>query len=113
MNNNSDINYLIQIKRMLIDEIKVLETSSANNCYLNSLPIQNEVVQDMISEYISTNNYEHIHSVLIKKRLTLKNVNTKLKKMCNHKILHGNLNLSCKESRDVNYCILCMNFFTT
>ena len=111
MNNNSDINYLIQIKRMLIDEIKVLETSSANNCYFNSLPIQNEIVQDMINEYISTNNYEDIDSVIIKKRLTLKNVNTELKKMCNHKILHGNLNLSYKESRDVNYCILCMNFF--
>ena len=110
MNNNSDINYLIQIKKTLIDEIKVLETSSANDCYFNSLPIQNEMIRDMVSEYVSTNKYEDIDLILIKKRLTLKNVNTELKKMCNHKILHGNLNLSYKESKDVNYCILCMNF---
>ena len=109
--NNSDINYLIQVKRALIDEIKLLETSSANDCYFNSLPIQNTEVQAMISEYISTNNYQDIDSVLIKKRFTLKNVNNELKKMCNHKILHGNLNISYKENKDVNYCILCMNFF--
>ena len=109
--NNSDINYLIQVKRALIDEIKLLETSSANDCYYNSLPIQNIVVQKMISEYISTNNYEDIDLVLRKKRQTLKNVNIELKKLCNHTILDGDLHLSYKENKHVKYCIFCMNFF--
>ena len=109
--NNSDVNYLIQIKRTLIDEIKLLETSSANDCYYNSIPIQNTVVKDIVTKYISSNNYEDIDLVLTRKRQTLKNVNVELKKLCNHKILDGNLNLSYKENRHVKYCILCMNFF--
>ena len=36
MDNYSDANYLIQLKKMLIDEIKVLETTVSNESFLSS-----------------------------------------------------------------------------
>ena len=111
MDNNSDTTYLIQLKKMLIDEIKVLETTVSNESFLSSLPIQSEEVQHHITKYNSTNNYVDFDKTLSEKRKSLTAVNLTLRNMCNHKIITGDLKLSYKKQQPVNYCILCMNFF--
>ena len=111
MDNNSDTNYLIQLKKMLIDEIKVLETTVSNESFLSSLPIQSEEVRDQITKYNSTNNYVDFCKIVSEKRKSLTAVNLTLKNMCNHKIISGDLKLSYKTEQPAHYCILCMNFF--
>ena len=111
MNNVSDVNYLIKIKQILIDEIKVLESTVSNETYLLSLPIQYSEVRDIITEYNSTNNFVDFNEMLEKKRLALANVNSKLKKLCNHRIISGDLHISNHNKNSVRYCILCMNIF--
>ena len=111
MDNNSDTNYLIQVKKMLIDEIKVLENSLSNESYLSSLPIQCEEVRNGIIQYNKTNNYVNLAKVVSEKRRALTMVNMTLKNICKHKVIAGDLKISYKKERPVNYCILCMNFF--
>ena len=111
MNNVSDVNYLIKIKQILIDEIKVLESIVSNETYLLSLPIQYPEVRNIITEYNSTNNFVDFNEMLEKKRLTLANVNRNLKNLCNHRIITGDLHISKHDKNSVKYCILCMNIF--
>ena len=111
MDNDSDTNYLIKLKKILIDEIKVLETTVSNESFLSSIPIQSEEVRDQITKYNSTNNYVDFGKIVSEKRKTLTTINLTLKNMCNHKIITGDLKLSYKKEQPVNYCILCMNFF--
>ena len=111
MNNNSDINYLIQIKKTLIEEIRIFENCSSNYDYFNSLPIQHEEVRESIEKYNFTNETIDIDDVIKNKRQTLKEINDSLKKVCCHMIIDGDLNLSYKETKSVRYCVLCMNFF--
>ena len=111
MNNNSDINYLIQIKKTLIEEIRIFQNCSSNYEYFNSLPIQNEQVRNSIEKYNLTNSSIHFDDIIKNKRETLKDVNNSLKKFCCHRIIDGNFNLSRKENKLVRYCVLCMNFF--
>ena len=111
MNNNSDINYLIQIKKTLIEEIRVFENCSSNYDYFNSLPIQHEEVRESVKKYNLTNKTIEFDDIIQTKRQTLKEVNNSLKKFCCHRIIDGDFNLSYKENKSVHYCVLCMNFF--
>jgi len=111
MDNSSDINYLIKIKKTLIDEIKLLENSSSNKDYFNSLPIHNSEVRDMIEIYNMTNENVCFTDIINRKRATLTAVNKSLKKNCRHRIIKGDFNVSFHENKPVNYCVLCMNFF--
>mgnify|MGYP001278673464 CR=1 FL=1 len=111
MTNSSDINYLLQLKKILIEEIRVLENSNSNQSYLQSLPIRDIDVKKIVDKYDSTNNRIDLeHSIVVKRNL-LEEVNIELKKNCRHRIIEGEFNISYSENKNVQYCVLCMNLF--
>jgi len=111
MTNSSDINYLLQLKKILIEEIRILENSKSNQSYLQSLPIQAMNVKKIVDKYDSTNNRIDLEDSIVNKRNLLEEVNTELKKNCRHRIIDGEFNISYSENKNVRYCVLCMNFF--
>ena len=111
MTNSSDINYLLQLKKILIEEVRILENSNSNQYYLQSLPLQDIDVKKIVDKYDSTNNKIDLeHSIVVKRNL-LEDVNTQLKKKCRHRIIDGEFNISYSENKNIRYCVLCMNFF--
>lgn len=107
----SDLNYLLQLKKILIEEIRVLENANANPEYFDSLPIQNSEVRQLVHFYKTTNQHSNITRSIEKKRGLLSQVNHVLKKGCTHRIIDGDFNASYSETRRIKYCVLCMNFF--
>ena len=112
MDNTSNVYYLIQIKKMLIEEIRIFETISGNAEYFHSLPIQDSEFKDTVNNYTASNNSVDSFEIVKKKRELLKNLNNTLKERCNHKIISGELNISKNNKNNVNYCIYCMNIFS-
>ena len=72
MNQRSDLNYLLNVKKILIEEIKILETSRSNPEYLDSLPIQNSEVRELVNSYKNTNSHINIDVSIQQKRELLK-----------------------------------------
>jgi len=108
---SSESNYLLQLKKILIEEIRVLENMNANPDYFDSLPIQNSEIRELIHFYKNTNKDIDITQTIHKKRGLLSQVNETLKNYCTHRIIEGDFNVSYSETRRVRYCVLCMNFF--
>lgn len=108
---SSESNYLLQLKKMLIEEIRVLENMKSNPDYLDSLPIQNSEIRELVYFYENTNKDIDIIRAIEKKRGLLSQVNETLKTYCTHRIIEGDFNASYSETRRVRYCVLCMNFF--
>ena len=111
MNQTSDLNYLLNVKKILIEEIKILETSRSNPEYLDSLPIQNSEVRELVNSYKNTNSHINIDVSIQQKRELLKQVNKVLRKDCEHCIIVGHLDSKTFENRKMKYCIFCMNVF--
>ena len=108
---SSESNYLLQLKKILIEEIRVLENMNSNSSYLDSLPIQNSEIRELVHFYEYTNKDMNITKAIEKKRGLLSKVNETLKNYCTHRIIEGDFNASYSETRRVRYCVLCMNFF--
>ena len=103
MNNNSETNYLIQVKKILIDEIRILEATTSNECFLSSLPIQSTEIRTNIIHYNASNNYVDLGKILSEKRKVLTNVNLTLNNICKHKVITGHLKISHKNNKTLLY----------
>ena len=111
MSTTSDLNYLLQLKKTLIEEIRVLENAKSNPEYFDSLPIQDTEVRDLVHLYKTTNNIANVVESIKQKRELLRQANKVLKRDCTHRIIDGNFSASYSETRRLKYCVLCMNFF--
>ena len=111
LSTTSDLNYLLQLKKILIEEIRVLENAKSNPDYLDSLPIQHSEIRYLVKVYKTTNPGSNLTESIEKKRDLLSEVNEVLKRGCTHRIIDGDFKASYSETRRLKYCVLCMNFF--